>query len=583
MIKKVCFYIFLFFCLLLNIVIDINIKNYFYILNICFGKNIIITSKLYAFICATIAIISIFIIIDILLVFFKNEVQNKGIKFKTEDGTHGTANWMNENEMKNILGANETPGIILGKYNDDIIKLPFDSYFNKNISVFGSSGSMKTTSFLLTNLLELSKYKKSIVVTDPKSEIYRITSSYFKNIGYTVKVFNLKDMRHSDRWNPLGENETITDVQTSSDVIISNTQRHDKGGDEFWPRAEENLLKAFEFYFLEALIDKNNLTNVYKKVASGDINEIDNIFKGLFPESPARMSYNIFASGSDTIKASVLTGLGTRLQAFQNEDLQRLTSETDIDLTLPAKQPCIYYVVTSDVDSSNDFLASLFFTFLFIKLVRYADSKTDGKCDIDVFCFLDEFCNIGAIPDFNKKISTVRSRQIALIPICQNIAQIRSRYPNDIWQEIIGNCDTRLGLGTTDTLTAQYFCDSIGVSTVETESVKKSNSIEGDIGEYGQKNVSTLKRNLLNIDEIMRLPANKLLVILRGNKPLLLDKMFYKTHPLAKKLKDSSIYDYNPAWTKNNPVVNAKNTENTEKKEITKDNKKKAKLSFDTF
>ena len=113
--------------------------------------------------------------------------------------------------------------------------------------------------------------------------------------------------------------------------------------------------------------------------------------------------------------------------------------------------------------------------------------------------------------------------------------------------------------------------------------MKKSNSIEGDIGEYGQKNVSTLKRNLLNIDEIMRLPANKLLVILRGNKPLLLDKMFYKTHPLAKKLKDSSIYDYNPAWTKNNPVVNAKNTENTEKKEITKDNKKKAKLSFDTF
>lgn len=145
------------------------------------------------------------------------------------------------------------------------------------------------------------------------------------------------------------------------------------------------------------------------------------MFKKLSPESPARMSYNIFASGSDTIKASVLTGLGTRLQAFQNEDLQRLTSESDINLSLPAKEPCVYYVVTSDVDSSNDFLASLFFTFLFIKLVRYADSKPSGTCDIDVFCFLDEFCNIGAIPDFNKKISTVRSRKIALIPIMQNI------------------------------------------------------------------------------------------------------------------------------------------------------------------
>ena len=110
---------------------------------------------------------------------------------------------MNEKEMQEVFGINDVPGIILGKYKNNIVKLKFDSHFNKNISVFGSSGSMKTTAFLLTNLLELSKYKKSIIVTDPKSEIYRITSSYFKEIGYTVKVFNLKDMKHSDRWNPL--------------------------------------------------------------------------------------------------------------------------------------------------------------------------------------------------------------------------------------------------------------------------------------------------------------------------------------------------------------------------------------------
>ncbi len=201
-------------------------------------------------------------------------------------------------------------------------------------------------------------------------------------------------MRHSDRWNPLGENENITDVQTSADVIISNTQKHDNSGDTFWPRAEENLLKAFEFYFLQNLSDKNTLTNVYKYIANGDIAEIDRIFKRLPLESPARMSYNIFASGSDTIKASVITGLGTRLQMFQNEDLQRLTSESDIDLTLLGKKSCIYYIITSDMDSSFDFIASLFYTFLFIKLVRYADSRPDGKCENEVFCFLDEFANI---------------------------------------------------------------------------------------------------------------------------------------------------------------------------------------------
>lgn len=139
MIKKICFYIFLFFCLILNIVLDINIKNYISILNICFERDILLTNNLYVLICFIIALISIFIIIDILLVLFKKENENKGINFKTEDGTYGTSNWMNETELKEVLGINDVPGIILGKLNNYIVKLPFDSYFNKNIAVFGSS------------------------------------------------------------------------------------------------------------------------------------------------------------------------------------------------------------------------------------------------------------------------------------------------------------------------------------------------------------------------------------------------------------------------------------------------------------
>lgn len=144
MIKKICFGMFLFFCLLLNIIIDFNIKNYFLMLETCFEKNISLTNNLYAFICFIIAFIFILIILDILLVLFKKQEENTGIKFKTEDGTYGTSNWMPENEINQVLGLNETPGIILGKYNGNIVKLPFDSYFNKNIMVFGSSGSMKT-------------------------------------------------------------------------------------------------------------------------------------------------------------------------------------------------------------------------------------------------------------------------------------------------------------------------------------------------------------------------------------------------------------------------------------------------------
>ena len=223
--KKVIFYIFLFLFFAFNIAIILNIKNYIEILNVCFNKNIIPTNKLYATICIIIVLISIFIMLDILLITLKKENENKGIIFKPENGTFGTSDWMKLTEIKQILTINDIPGIILGKFENYIVKLPLDSYFNKNICVFGSSGSMKTTAFLITNLLELSKYLKSIVVTDPKSEIYRITSSYFRSIGYVVKVFNLKDMRHSDRWNPLAENENLNDVQMSSNTIILNTQK----------------------------------------------------------------------------------------------------------------------------------------------------------------------------------------------------------------------------------------------------------------------------------------------------------------------------------------------------------------------
>lgn len=139
MIKKVCVGIFIFVSLILNIVIDINIKNYFEILKICFGKEIVLTNNLYTLICVVIAVITVLIILDILLVLFKKQNENKGINFKTKDGTYGTANWMPYEEITKVLGINDVPGIILGKYKNDIVKLPFKSYFNKNICVFGSS------------------------------------------------------------------------------------------------------------------------------------------------------------------------------------------------------------------------------------------------------------------------------------------------------------------------------------------------------------------------------------------------------------------------------------------------------------
>jgi len=550
MIKKIIKYVSFFFLLFLNIILNFNIKNYLNILEKCFNRNIIIDTKYHVIISIILALISILIYIGTLLITFRNKTLQNGIKINSEDGSHGTADWMNDKEAEQVLGLNNEPGIILGKKNGKPVVLPFKSYFNKNILVLGSPGSMKSVAFILLNILQLCEYGKSMIISDSKGDLYKKTAYLLRKKGYTVKVFNLCDMAHSDRWNPLAEIENINDAQNTADIIISNTQKHNKNSDDFWPRAEENLLKAFILYFKEKMIETNTLTDIYLKIAGRDISDIDNMFSSLPKDSAARMSYNIFAQGSDTIKSSVLTGLGTRLQAFQNELVQNVTAESDIDLKLPAKEKCAYFVITSDMDGGTyEFLSSLFYTFLFIKLIRYADNQPSGTCDNEVFMLLDEFCNIGTIPEFPKKISTARSRMIGIWPVIQNIAQIENRFPGNSWQEILGDCDTKLSLSCTDLMSAKYVSELLGISTAESMSIRKEAGIEGEL-QYGQKNITTIQRNLLTADEVMRLPYYILIVFLKANKPYLIEKMIYTEHPLAKGLKDTPINEYIPEWQK---------------------------------
>lgn len=353
MIKKIIKYISFFFLLVLNIILDLNIDNYILILEKCFNKSIILPTKYYLIIPITIALISILVYLIVLLVVFKNSTVKNGFKLNSKIGTHGTADWMTNKEAEKVLGLNNEPGILLGKKSGKSVVLPFKSYFNKNILIIGSPGSMKSIAFILLNILQLCKYGKSMIISDSKGDLYKRTAHLLNEKGYTVRVFNLCNMAHSDRWNPLAEIENIDDAQNTADIIISNTQKHNKNSDDFWPRAEENLLKAFILYFKEKMIETNTLTDIYLKIAGKDISDIDDMFKSLPQNSVARMSYNIFSQGSDTIKSSVLTGLGTRLQAFQNTLVQQITSDTDIDLELPAKQKCAYFIITSDMDGRN--------------------------------------------------------------------------------------------------------------------------------------------------------------------------------------------------------------------------------------
>ena len=191
----------------------------------------------------------------------------------------------------------------------------------------------------------------------------------------------------------------------------------------------------------------------------GDINKIDEVFKN--STGITKIAYNIYAQASDTIKQSTITGLATKLQIFQLNEIAAITEKNDIDFADLNDKKIIIYCIMSDMDMTMSFLNSLFFSFLFIKTIRKADKNDSKSLKRPLHIFLDEFTNIGQIPDFQQKLSTIRSRLISCSIICQNIASLKSLYPNDAWQGLIGNCDIKVIMGTNDLLTAQYISDTL--------------------------------------------------------------------------------------------------------------------------
>lgn len=470
----------------------------------------------------------------------------------SDSGNYGTAGFMTEDEFNNVLeccSPKNATGIILGKMDDKAVCLPNSTRMNKNIAVYGASGSMKSRAFVRNRIFQAVKRNESIFVTDPKSELYEDMAIYLQNNGYKVKVFNLINMENSDSWNCLKEiegNELM--AQVFADVIIKNTSSGQS--DHFWDNAELNLLKALILY-----VDRNYKTKsigaVYELLSTKSETQLNGLFAGLTPNHPAFAPYNIFKQSSDTVRAGVIIGLGARLQVFQNEIVKSITSYDDIDLELPAREKCAYFCITSDQDSTFDFLSSLFFSFAFIKLVRYADKNgQNGRCDYEVAFILDEFPNIGGIVDFQKKISTVRSRGISIAIIFQNLAQLQNRYPSNVWQEIIGNADTQLFLGCTDELTAQFISNRTGEITIGVTSTQKVLST-WQVSKYTpqyRETTSVGRRKLMTMDEILRMPLEKELLILRGQKVIELEKFDYTLHPEAKKIIKSKATDYIPNW-----------------------------------
>jgi len=482
-------------------------------------------------------------------------------------GLYGTASWMTEKELRKILEVSpidRAEGTILGSCRGKAVCMPRDTRLNRHIAVFGASGTMKSRAVIRNMLFQSLKRGESVLITDSKAELYADTAELYRQAGYEVKVFNLVNPEHGDSWNCMSDlNGDTLMAQVLTNVIIGNTSSGKS--DHFWDNGEGNLLKA-----LILLVDQDrsrspeekHLPAVYRLLVQNSERQLTAMFEKLPLDHPARAPFNLFTQSSDTVKSGIILGLGTRLQVLQNQAVQRITSRSDIDLTAPARHKCAYYIILSDQDATMAFLSSLFFSFLFIRLTRYADRQPNGRCDVPVNFILDEFCNVGRIggaedgSDFARSLSVVRSRDIWVMLAVQSLGQLQNRYPKNLWSEIIGNCDIQLMLGCTDDVTAEYFSARSGDMSVQVSSTmttRQTFAIAQVIPQY-RRTEGQGRRRLLTPDEVLRLPNEELLCVIRGCNLLKLTKLDYINHPMAKRIIRSSVMDYRPAILEAGPI-----------------------------
>ena len=468
-------------------------------------------------------------------------------------GTYGTAGFMTGEEREKVLQADRqidhVKGVIFGRdlKAGHILSLPVDSRLNRNFAVCGSQGSMKSRAFARVMALQCVRRGESIYLTDPKSELYEDLCAYLRSCGYTVRQLNLIHLEHSDAWNCLGEIDGGSLIDVFCDVVIRNTT--DKF-DHFYDNTEMDLLKALCLYvFHDYPPEKRTFPEAYKLLLNKSVDMLDAIFERLPTNHPARGPYQLFAK-ADKVKGNAVLGLGTRLQIMQNKLVQQITSHDEIDLSLPGREKCAYFCITSDQDSTYDVLATLFTSFLSIKLVRFADQTEERRLPIPVQFILDEFPNLGVVPDFKKKLATARSRGIGMSILFQNIPQLQNRYPDNQWEEILGGCDFSIFLGCNDITTASYYSGRTGEVTVSVSSTRKNYQtmrVTDYVPEYSES-TSLGKRMLLLPDEILRYPLDQGLLIIRGQKVCRFRKMDYLEHPDSRHMTLEKVEEHIPQW-----------------------------------
>ena len=377
----------------------------------------------------------------------------------------------------------------------------------------------------------------SYVFTDPKGELYDTTAGYLKEHGYEIKVLNLVNPSQSDGYNPLLHINSERDV----DVIASTVVRGQKteGGDPFWDDSAEMLLKALIYYLIATRPEEEqNLASCAELVRAASKSTGTNILSDLINklpyDHPARTNFKSIELASDKTYSSILSTLQSKLGKFDSREIAAVTSTNTINFEDIGTKKTAVYVISPDTHTAYNFILTIFFAQMINQLYNLADENKGGKLKEPVYFILDEFANIGQIPDFDQKISTSRSRKISFSVILQNLDQLKAIYEKS-YETIMGNCDTHLFLGSNSYETLEYFSKALGEKTIGRDSISvnkdKTNHRTG-------KSVSdqVMARALMTPDELRRMDVDECIIFVKGLRPVKAQKYYYFKHSMAKEL-----------------------------------------------
>ena len=415
---------------------------------------------------------------------------------------------------------------------------------NKNVLVVGGSGSGKTRFFIKPNLMQL---HSSYVVTDPKGSIAVECGKLMLRNGYKVKIFNSINFKKSHHYNPFAYIHSEKDILKLVTTLIANTKGDGKSGDDFWQKAETLLYTALIGYIhYEAPEEEQNFATLIEFINAMEVreddetfeNNVDLAFKELAQREPnhfAVRQYKKYKLAAGKTAKSINISCGARLAPFDIQELREITMYDELELDTLGDRKTALFLIMSDTDSTFNFLISMIYSQLFNLLCEKADDVYGGRLPVHVRCLIDECANIGQIPNLEKLMATIRSREISACLVLQAQSQLKALYKDNA-DTIIGNCDSSIFLGGKEPGTLKELNQALGKETIDTFNTGESRGREVSHSLNYQK----LGKDLATIDELAVLDGGKCILQLRGVRPFLSDKYDITRHPNYKYLSDAN-------------------------------------------